>query len=107
MALRLFTSSSGVQTRLGGAVISGQMSGQIVTLGSILGDFVINGGMKGGRIVAQGGIVGNMTINGVTHSVSEAFTFNSQTLAVSLSGGAPVVFDLGTFDVTVRYSRPD
>jgi hypothetical protein len=43
----------------------------------------------------------NMTIDGVTESVSDAFSFNSATLDLTFSGGAPVVFDLGTFEVTV------
>jgi hypothetical protein len=43
----------------------------------------------------------NVTINGVTRSVSDDFTFISQDLALTFSGGAPVVFRLGTFQVTV------
>jgi hypothetical protein len=50
--------------RLGGLRSDGPISGQVVTLGSILGDFVANGGLKGGRIAAQNGILGNMIING-------------------------------------------
>jgi len=43
----------------------------------------------------------NMTIDGVTQSVSDGFSLTPPLLSVSLSGGAPVVFDIGTFQVTV------
>lgn len=43
----------------------------------------------------------SMTINGITHSVSDDFTFVTQSRSLTFSGGAPVVFDLGTFEVTV------
>ena len=51
-------------TRLGGIDADGGMSGEILTLGNVYGDLVINGGLESGRIAAQGSILGNVTING-------------------------------------------
>src|SRR5262249_21075365 len=45
--------------RLGGIVANGDVSGQIMTLGTINGDLVIHGGLRGGRIAAKGSILGN------------------------------------------------
>ena len=41
-----------------------QVSGDILTLGTILADINIGGGLRGGRIAARNGIAGNLTING-------------------------------------------
>jgi hypothetical protein len=50
----------------------------------------------------MGTATSNMTIDGVTRSVSDAFTFTPLVQnQLTLSGGAPVVFDFGTFQVTV------
>jgi hypothetical protein len=58
-----FTWASGQSVRLGGIVANG-VSGDIIALGTILGDIRIDGGLRGGRIAARDGIVGNLTING-------------------------------------------
>jgi hypothetical protein len=50
--------------RLGG-IVSSDVNGEIVTLGNIVGDLVIHGGLRGGRIDAKGSILGNVTISGV------------------------------------------
>jgi hypothetical protein len=58
-------------TRLGGILIGGTLSGQIVTLGKVYGDLVVSGGgFQGGRIAAQGGFLGNVTINGTLDAAS-------------------------------------
>jgi hypothetical protein len=51
----------------------------------------------------SGTATSNVTINGVTRSVSDDFNFtpSSSFFFPTFSGGPPVVFDLGTFDVTV------
>ena len=41
-----------------------QVSGDILTLGTILADINIGGGLRGGRIAARNGIAGNLTVNG-------------------------------------------
>jgi hypothetical protein len=51
-------------TRLGGIQANGGIRGQVVTLGSIVGDVVVHGGLKGGRMAAKGSILGNVTIDG-------------------------------------------
>jgi ELWxxDGT repeat protein len=51
-------------SRLGGIVANGGLSGQVVTLGALVGDVTINGGLHGGRMIARGGILGNLTVNG-------------------------------------------
>lgn len=65
-----FTSTAGKTTRLGGLVAAGPVNGNIVVLGSMLGDVTINGGLKAGHIAAQAGIVGNLTLNGGTDAAS-------------------------------------
>jgi hypothetical protein len=58
-------------TRLGGIVVSGTLGGQIVTLGKMYGDLLVNGGgLQGGRIAAKGGFLGNVTINGTVDAAS-------------------------------------
>jgi acrosin len=70
-----FTPSGGKLTRLGGITVgnpnSGRtLNGQVLTLGSIIGDVTINGGTVGGRIAARNSIVGNVTIVGTIDSNS-------------------------------------
>jgi hypothetical protein len=48
-----------------------------------------------------GTATGNMTIDGISRSVSDDFAFEAGNLFLVWSGDAPVVFDLGTFEVTV------
>jgi hypothetical protein len=64
-----------------------------------------NGSGEGCNVCASSTFMGtatsNMTIGGVTQSVSDGFSVNPNTGSLILSGGAPVVFDLGTFQVTV------
>jgi len=64
----------------------------------LLSDFI----SVGSGTSIGGTATSNMTIGGVTHPVSDGYTFTG-TLPASLtfSGGAPVVFDLATFEVTV------
>jgi hypothetical protein len=61
-----------------------------------------NSGVEGtpGDGPFAGTATSNLTI-GVTESISDAFTFEPDTLLISFSGGAAVVFNLGTFEVTV------
>jgi hypothetical protein len=73
-------------TRLGGILIGGTLSGQIVTLGKAYGDLVVSGGSQGGRIAAQGGFLGNVTINGSLDAAS-----------VIISGGELGDVSLGTY----------
>jgi hypothetical protein len=54
---------------------------------------------NGGTGTFPGTATGDLTIDGVTESISDAFTFRAAD--IDFSGGAAVVFDLGTFDVTV------
>ena len=60
---KTFTYASGQSLRLGG-IDADQVSGDIVSLGTILADIDIGGGLRGGRIAAKKGIAGNLTING-------------------------------------------
>jgi hypothetical protein len=58
-------------TRLGGILIGGTFSGQIVTLGKMYGDLVVSvGGSLGGRIAAKLGFLGNVMINGTFDATS-------------------------------------
>jgi hypothetical protein len=50
--------------RLGGIAFSGKFTGAEVTLGSIIGDVSITGGMFGNRIAAKGDIIGNVLVSG-------------------------------------------
>ncbi len=50
--------------RLGGILSNGPVRGQILALGSVLGDVTIHGGLQGGRIAVRGNILGNTTIDG-------------------------------------------
>ena len=69
-------------TRLGGLLVNGAFSGQVVVLGNAIGDMTFNGGLVGGRVAVDGrtlnvplgtgtvalasgqsGIVGNLTID--------------------------------------------
>jgi hypothetical protein len=53
------------QVRLGGVVSNGHFRGQLVVLGSVLGDVVLHGGLKNGaRIAVKGDVLGNMTVDG-------------------------------------------
>jgi hypothetical protein len=71
----VFTPSGGTTMRLGGITVgnpgSGRtFNGQMLTLGSIIGDVTINGGTVGGRIAARNSILGNVTIVGAIDSNS-------------------------------------
>ena len=57
--------------------------------------------VQSGAATFTGTATSNVTINGVTRSVLDDFTFDNAALLLSFSGGAPVVFNLGTFGVTV------
>jgi hypothetical protein len=59
---KTFLASSGQETRLGGLTSNAVLSGEVVVLGSILGDVTINRGLKDGQIAARDGIVGNITV---------------------------------------------
>jgi hypothetical protein len=61
---KVFTPTSGPATRLGGVLVNGAFSGELVTLGLVYADMRFNGGLKGGRIAAKGGIIGNLRIDG-------------------------------------------
>jgi hypothetical protein len=61
----VFTPTTGSATRLGGVLVNGAYSGEVVVLGVAYGDMNFNGGLKGGRLAVKGGIVGNLTTNGV------------------------------------------
>jgi hypothetical protein len=50
--------------RLGGISFSGKFTGAVVTLGSIIGNLSISGGMVGTRIAAKGDIIGNVSVSG-------------------------------------------
>ncbi len=58
------TDKNGHAVRLGGLVINGGISGQVVVLGTVYADVIDNGGLKSGRIAVKGDILGNLTING-------------------------------------------
>jgi hypothetical protein len=71
----VFTPSTGKPVRVGGVTVgnpnSGRtLNGQVLSLGSIIGDVTINGGLVGGRIAALGSIQGNVTILGTIDSNS-------------------------------------
>jgi hypothetical protein len=52
--------------------------------------------------IITGTATSEVTINGITQSVAQNFAFNTDnTLTRDFSTGAPVVFDFGTFEVTV------
>jgi hypothetical protein len=63
------TSLLGTPTRVGGLLVNGGFSGQLVVLGNDYGDLTFNGGLTGGRIAvegtggAQSGILGNVIID--------------------------------------------
>jgi hypothetical protein len=85
-------------TRLGGLLSHGPLRGEIVTLGRILGDVEIDGGlqgtpvvMQGGRIAARGGIVGNLLINGDVDAASAIISggeIGDPTAGTALTAGA-------------------
>jgi len=71
----VFTPTGKPPVRVGGITVgnpnSGRtLNGQVLTLGSIIGDVTINGGTVGGRIAARNSIVGNVTIVGTIDSNS-------------------------------------
>jgi hypothetical protein len=63
------TSLLGSPTRVGGLLVNGGFSGQLVVLGNDYGDLTFHGGLTGGRIAvkgtggAQSGILGNVIID--------------------------------------------
>jgi hypothetical protein len=60
---KTFTYPSGQTLRLGGIDAHGA-GGDILSLGAIVGDVNIDGGLRGGRIAALGGITGNLSVHG-------------------------------------------
>jgi hypothetical protein len=60
----------GRTVRLGGLVVNGSISGQIVTLENVYADVIVNGGLTGGRIAVKGDILGNFIINGILDTTS-------------------------------------
>jgi hypothetical protein len=50
--------------RYGGILTNGPITGQVVVLGSVLGDLVAHGGLKGGRVAVKGSILGNTVLDG-------------------------------------------
>jgi hypothetical protein len=61
---------SGASTvRFGGVSVTGTTSGQIVTLGNIVGN-VTTTNLTGGRIAAQGAIMGNVTVSASASATS-------------------------------------
>lgn len=63
------TTLLGTPTRVGGLLVNGGFSGQVVVLGNDYGDLTFHGGLTGGRIAVQGtggaqsGIVGNVIVD--------------------------------------------
>ncbi len=55
---------AGENTRFGGILSNGPVSGSVVILGQQIADATINGGFKGGHYAVEGGILGNLLING-------------------------------------------
>jgi len=59
----------GTPTRVGGLLVNGGFSGQLVVLGNDYGDLTFHGGLNGGRIAVQGtggarsGILGNVIVD--------------------------------------------
>jgi hypothetical protein len=84
-----FTPTSGKLSRLGGITV-GTLNGQVLSLGSIIGDVTFNGGMTGGRIAALNSILGNVTIFGTIDSNSAIVTggsIGSNTYGTKLNSG--------------------
>jgi hypothetical protein len=71
------TDDDGHVVRLGGLVVNGGISGQVVVLGTVFADVIDNGGLKDGRIVVKGNIPGNLTINGDMDPQSAVVTAGS------------------------------
>jgi FG-GAP-like repeat/FG-GAP repeat len=67
--LGALTSLLGTPTRVGGLLINGGFSGQLVVLGNAYGDLTFHGGLNGGRVAvkgtggAQSGILGNVIVD--------------------------------------------
>ena len=63
------TTLLGTPTRVGGLLVNGGFSGQLVVLGNDYGDLTFHGGLTGGRIAVKGtggvqsGILGNVVID--------------------------------------------
>ena len=63
------TTLLGTPTRVGGLLVNGGFSGQLVVLGNDYGDLTFHGGLNGGRIAVQGtggaasGILGNVIVD--------------------------------------------
>ena len=54
----------GTTTRLGGIVSNGPLAGEVITLGNLVANSTVNGGLKTGRIAVKRDIQGMLTING-------------------------------------------
>jgi hypothetical protein len=50
--------------RYGGVLSNGPVSGQVVVLGNLIGDFVAHAGLKGGRVAVKGSVLGNLVLDG-------------------------------------------
>lgn len=55
---------AGQLTRFGGLLIGGPVSGQIITLGNVVGDTAL-GNMVGGKIAVAGSVLGSLRFNGL------------------------------------------
>jgi hypothetical protein len=50
--------------RYGGLLSNGPITGQVVVLGNVRGDFIAHGGLKGGRVAVKGSLLGNTVLEG-------------------------------------------
>jgi hypothetical protein len=61
---------NGHTVRLGGLVVNGGITGQVVVLGTVYADVIVHGGLQQGRIAVKGDILGNLTIDGSLDAAS-------------------------------------
>jgi len=83
---------NGQPARFGGVTVNGVNSGQIITLGNIIGD-VASTYLIGGRIAAKGSILGNTTIYGT-------FAVNSVIVAGGSIGNSATGTGLSVYNVS-------
>jgi hypothetical protein len=120
-----FTPSTGKPVRVGGVTVgnpnSGKtLNGQLLSLGSIIGDVTINGGLVGGRIAARNSILGNVTIVGTIDSNSALVSggsigstaygtkFNSGNISGIVAAVGPInVGTIGTTNTARLYKQND
>ncbi len=60
----------GTTTRFGGITSQGLVSGQVLTMGNVVGDLTFQGGLAGGQVEAAGSILGNVKLVGGFTSAS-------------------------------------